>query len=75
MEKIFIFYGYNKEFSKYIPDTYYPLDTLVEISDIKKKRVIRLDSNLILLLVFSCGFIGFRKGGFKNFLKICQKNF
>lgn len=38
MEKIFIFYGYNKEFSKYIPDTYYPLDTLVEISDIQKKN-------------------------------------
>lgn len=49
MEKIFIFYGYNKEFSKYIPDTYYPLDTLVEISDIQKKRLFLLDLSWIML--------------------------
>lgn len=70
MEKIFIFYGYNKEFSKYIPDTYYPLDTLVEISDIQKKTVIPVGSKLDYVVGFTMSYSGITEGGIQNFVSI-----
>ena len=50
MEKIFIFYGPNREYNKYIPETYFLLDTLIEVSDLNKKSRFSMEANIVAQL-------------------------
>ena len=53
MEKIFIFYGPNREYNKYIPETYFLLDTLIEVSDLNKKSRFSMEAKLDQVVGFS----------------------
>ena len=58
MEKIFIFYGPNREYNKYIPETYFLLDTLIEVSDLNKKSRFSMEAKLDQVVGFSISYSG-----------------
>lgn len=73
MEKIFIFYGPNREFNKYIPEKYYLLNTLVEMSDLQKNSRLLLDVSLNQVVGFSMSYSGITEGGIQNFVALLNE--
>ena len=73
MEKIFIFYGPNREYNKYIPETYFLLDTLIEVSDLNKKSRFSMEAKLDQVVGFSMSYSGITEGGIQNFVEIINE--
>ena len=73
MEKIFIFYGPNREYNKYIPETYFLLDTLIEVSDFNKKSRFSTEGKLDQVVGFSMSYSGITEGGIQNFVAIINE--
>ena len=71
MNKIFIFYGSREEYSQKIPQSYYPLETLVQISDSANKIVrMKVPEDFTEVVAYTMSYSSITQGGIQNFNNI-----
>lgn len=73
MKKILIFYGPNREFNKIIPESFYSLEILVEISDYQKRTNRSAGKGINQVVGFTMSYSSITAGGVQNFVSILDE--